>query len=99
MIGISLSISCLIFLSIVGIVYFSKDRVKNFDNQVFSILLVVTIIGIILDVGGFICFRILGAENILSILISKIYLIYYAAYTFILMIYVYNLSFNTKKTY
>ena len=97
MIGISLSFSCLIFLLIVGIVYFSKERVKNFDNRIFSILLIVTIIGIILDVGGFACFRILGPDNVFSILVSKIYLIYYATYTFILMIYVYYLSFNTKK--
>ena len=97
MIGISLSFSSLIFLLIVGIVYFSKERVKNFDNRIFSILLIVTIIGIILDVGGFACFRILGPDNVFSILVSKIYLIYYATYTFILMIYVYYLSFNTKK--
>ena len=97
MIGISLSFSCLIFLLIVGIVYFSKERVKNFDNRIFSILLIVTIIGIILDVVGFACFRILGPDNVFSILVSKIYLIYYATYTFILMIYVYYLSFNTKK--
>ena len=97
MIGISLSFSSLIFLLIVGIVYFSKERVKNFDNRIFSILLIVTIIGIILDVGGFACFRILEPDNVFSILVSKIYLIYYATYTFILMIYVYYLSFNTKK--
>ena len=97
MIGISLSFSCLVFLLIVGIVYFSKERVKNFDNKIFSILLLVTIAGIFLDIGGFVCFRALGTDNVFSILISKIYLIYYAAYTFILFIYVYFLAFNTKK--
>ena len=33
MISVSFAICCLVFLSIISIVYFSKKRIKNMDNK------------------------------------------------------------------
>ncbi len=94
MISICFSISCLAFITIIASFYFSKSRLKNVDNKIFTILVITNIIGIILDVGGFVSFKMFGTENILNVFISKIYLIYYLTYTFCLMLYVYNVSFS-----
>ena len=94
MISVCFSICCLIFIFILSIAYFTKQKINNFDNRVYTTVMLLNLIGIIIDVGGFISFRNLGANNILNHFISKIYLLYYISYIFCLMIYIYNLSFN-----
>ena len=94
MISVCFSICCLIFIFILSIAYFTKQKINNFDNRVYTTVMLLNLIGIIIDVGGFISFRNLGVNNILNHLISKIYLLYYISYIFCLMIYIYNLSFN-----
>ena len=97
MIGISFSICCFVFLLILLIFYFSKKRLKSINNQLFTILMIINIIGIFIDVGGFASFKFLGANNPINILISKIYLIYYLTYIFWFMIYIYNVSTKSLK--
>lgn len=97
MVGISFSICCFIFLTIISIFYFSKERIKNLDNKIFTILLLTNLIGIIIDILGFLSFRILGAKNPLNVCISKIYLVYFVTYAYCLMIYIYNFTFGIKK--
>ena len=95
MTGIPFSICCLIFLTMLLIFYFSKKRLNTIDNKIFTSLMITNIIGIFIDISGFILFTILGKDNILNIIISKIYLIYFLTYVFILFLYIYNIS--TKK--
>ena len=92
MTGIPFSICCLMFLTILLIFYFSKKRLNTLDNKLFTILMITNIVGIIIDVSGFALFTMLGTDNKLNILISKIYLIYFLAYVFILFLYIYNVS-------
>lgn len=100
MIGISFSICCFIFLIILLIFYFSKPRLKTLNNKLFSSLMIINIIGVFIDVGGFYSFKYLGTGNYINILISKIYLIYYLTYIFCFMLYVYNISTqNLKKVF
>lgn len=94
MIGISFSVACLVFLTIISIFYFTKKRIKNIDNRIFTTLIIIHLIGIFLDVAGFFCFKAFGTDFIINILISKIYLMYYLVFTFCLMIYVLNISFK-----
>lgn len=94
MISVSLSVSCLTFLTIIAIFYFAKKRLKNFDNKIFTFLIIINIIGTIIDISGFFLFRRYGTDFIWNIWISKIYLLYYLTYAFGLAIYVYNLSFE-----
>ena len=92
MIGISFSICCLVFLILLMAFYFSKKRIDKIDNKIFTRLLVINFIGVFIDVGGFLCFKVLGTENIISIAVSKIYLVYYIAYATALLMYVYEIS-------
>ncbi len=94
MISVSFSIACLVFLTIISIFYFTKKRLKNIDNKIFTILIILNLIGIIIDVYGYFSFKTFGTEFILNILISKIYLIYYLSYAFCLMIYIFNITFK-----
>ena len=92
MLVIPFSICCLIFLTMLIIFYFSKKRLNSLNNRLFTALMIINIIGIFIDVGGFISFKTFGIENIINILVSKIYLIYFITYVFVLFLYIYNVS-------
>ena len=97
MTGIPFSICCLMFLVILAIFYFSKKRLDTIDNKLFTILMIINIVGIFIDIFGFVSFSILGKDNLFNFLVSKIYLIYFLAYVFILFLYVYNISTQNLK--
>lgn len=46
------SISCLIFLTIIEIVYFRKEKINSLENKIFSFILVNTVIGLILEISS-----------------------------------------------
>lgn len=99
-ISVAISICCFMFMSVLSVFYFSKSRLNNFDNQIFSALMVINTVGIFIDLAGFISFKVLGSEHFINLLIAKVYLIYYLTYTFTLMIYVYNFAtHNLKKAF
>ena len=97
MISLAFSVSCLSFLVILAIFYFSKKKIISIDNKIYTGLLITNLIGILIDVLGFFSFRQFGNDFILNIIISRVYLIYYLAYMFIFLIYIYNVSFNNIK--
>ena len=94
MVGVSFSVCCLLFLIIVAIFYFNKKKINNFDNRIFSIMIIINIIGTLIDVSGYFSFKLLGADNHINIIISKLYLIYFLSNGFCLMLYICNLSFE-----
>lgn len=96
MVSISFSVCCFIFLFIIALFYFSKEKIKNFDNTIFTCILIINLIGVVIDLVGFLSFNYLGIENLLSILIAKLFLVYFMSYAFSLMIYILNLTFLIK---
>ena len=100
MISLAFSVSCLSFLIILAIFYFSKKKIVSIDNKIYTALLITNLVGIFMDVLGFFSFRQFGNDFILNIIISKVYLIYYLTYMFIFFLYIYNVSFsNLKKVF
>ena len=97
MIGVSFSICCLIFLLILLVFYFSKERLKTLNNKLFKILLIVNITGVFIDVGGYVSFRLFGVGSVVNVLISKVYLLYYLIYVFCFMLYIYSVSVKNFK--
>lgn len=94
MISVYFSVCCLIFLAIIAYFYYSKSRLNNVDNRLFSILLITNLIGIVIDVVGYLFFQVFSLESTINKTIAKVYLIYYLCYTFILLLYIYNVSFK-----
>ena len=95
--GCCFSIICLVFITMFSVIYFSKKRINSLENKIYSLLLITNMIGLILDITGFICFKTLGVGNNLSVIVSKIYLIYYFSWTYFIMIYFFVVSFKNKK--
>ena len=90
------SITSLLFLIIFAFVYFFKQRISLPENKVYSILLIFTILGCFIDIGGFICFKTFSISSFINEIITKVNMFYYYVWLFLLMIYVILISFKSK---
>ena len=96
---VSFSICSFIFVLMFIIFYFSKERLNTLDTKMYSYILVTNIIGIMIDVFGYFIFKIYGSESLISILISKFYLVYYFLWAYFFLLYIFVISFREKSEY
>lgn len=92
------SICSLLFLVVFVVVYFSKQRMKLPENKVYSILLIFTIVGTLIDIVGFFCFQVCSLDSFFVLIITRFNMLYYYLWIFILMIYVIIVSYKSKVT-
>ena len=96
-----IAICALIFLVIIMIVFFTKQKVKKVENTLFSSLLVVNFIGLLTQI--IIYYAVLKypdfAESLIYIYILKILFLIYFSFEVIFGLYVWAISFdvNTKE--
>lgn len=95
---VSFSICSFIFVMLFIIFYFSKERADSLDTKIYSYILLTNIFGIMIDIFGYFCFKLFGSESLLSVIISKSYLVYYFLWALLFLIYVYVISFRKKAT-
>ena len=98
MVTFSFSICSLVFMLIFLITYFSKRRLKNKDNSIYSFLIITNIIGLIIDIIGYITMHNLNLNSFLNIIISKLNLIYYFTWLYLFVIYIVYISKITKNS-
>ena len=92
MVTFSFSICSLVFMLIFLITYFSKRRLKNKDNSIYSFLIITNIIGLIIDIIGYITMHNLNLNSLVNIIISKLNLIYYFTWLYLFVIYILYIS-------
>ena len=96
---VSFSICSFIFVLMFIIFYFSKERLNTLDTKMYSYILVTNIIGIMIDVFGYFIFKIYGSESLISIMVSKFYLVYYFLWAYFFLLYIFVISFREKSEY
>lgn len=96
-IGAYFSISSLIIILILSYMFFSKKRIDNSETKVYGLMLIVTIIGLSLEIITCVWFN-NGADlnSIIYKLISKITSSYYVVWSGLFVIYMINIC-NAKK--
>ena len=96
-IGITSIINSLIYFVIVAVIYFKKNRVKNFDNKIYSIMCILNIIGLILELGCYYSVYNLDKYPLYNEFVNRLFLIYIVSWSFVLMIYEFNEIFCSNK--
>ena len=101
-IGVTFIICSLLYMAMVSIIYFSKKRVNNMENKMYSILLKINIIGLIIELCC--CYFVYNADvsifhEIINVFVNKLYLIYLLIWEFIFTSYVFFISFNDQKDF
>ena len=91
------TITCIIYMTALIIIYYSKDRIKNDENKIYKKMMITNLIGLFLQLG---CSIVSTQYNIIPTIISnavlKCYLVYFIIFGTFLMWYVVTIAKETK---
>lgn len=87
----------LFYLALISIVYFRKKRINLIENKIYSIIIFISIIGILLDILGIYCNINLPVDSMIRFIVVKLYFIYLLAYIMAFTLYIVVSSATTKK--
>ena len=96
-IGNSYIISSMIFLIIIGSVYFLKQKINNEENIIYSRLLIISIIGCIVAIPTYYLVKDSASYGVWAEIISKLYLLFLLSWTFYFSLYLLVLIKNEMK--
>ena len=95
-----------IYSLFLNILYFNKKHVKNYETKIFGIMITVNFVGILLETMCILFISKLGVDNLLTIIVNRLFLIYLLSFVFLFMLYVLYISFiesedkiRTEKIY
>ena len=96
-IGLVLIIINFIYICLLNLVFYSKERTKNMETRIYSILLSGSIIGLILEF--LCCFTVSGiiSNVILKIIVNKLFLLFILSWVFLFARYIIEISFENSK--
>ena len=92
----SFQIASFFYILLLSIVYFTKKRMQNTDNKIFSLLIIVNFIGVISDIIST-ALAVYKYDSIFLMPISKIYLIYMISWLLLFTIYIVSISKKNLK--
>ena len=93
-IGMSVIGCSCVYLILLAINYFRKERINTFETHLYSVLLILNIIGLVLE---FLCCITVSKMDIIPLInsiVNRLYLIYFVSYITIFTVYVWNASFS-----
>lgn len=88
-------ISSLFYNLLVTIIYFHKERIKTKENKIYSLLIIINLIGIIIDMSSVTVAR-LGIHNALFFIINKVYMLYLLCWITTFTYYILTISLDEK---
>ena len=101
-IGITVICCMLLFCLLVGTVYFSKSKLKNTENKLYSRLVIITMIGLVLEL---LCFFFVAHKDvsstyrILNEIINRAFLVYLLLWEFLFTEYMFFISFESREKF
>lgn len=88
-------ISSLFYNMLVTIIYFHKEKIKTKENKIYSLLIIINLIGIIIDMSSVTMAR-LGIHNALFFIINKVYMLYLLCWITTFTYYILTISLDEK---
>lgn len=98
-IGITVICCMFLFCLLVGTVYFSKSKLKSTENKLYSRLVIITMLGLIIEL---LCFYFVAHKdisntyNILNDIVNRSFLIYLLLWEFLFTEYMFFISFESR---
>ena len=98
-IGIVLILCSLVYILLLTAVYFSKKRLDNIENRIYSKLLIADIIGLFLEFMC--CMTVSGIIDIdvLKIVVNNLFLLFILTWVFMFSKYMFTVSFNNDSKF
>ena len=88
----------LVYVMLIGMVYFSKKRINNIENRLYGSLIITNMFGLVLDIFSVYTIIHMNEIPIINLIVTKAYLIYLLTWITILTIYMKAIS-NTNNRY
>ena len=85
-----------IYIIMIMLIYFSKKRVDNLDNKIYSTILVLNSVGVVVDILQFILIKNSAPTNVI-LFVNKLFLIYVITWTAVYNYYVISIRRNDEK--
>ena len=98
-VNLVMSIYSLINILIIVIIFFAKKRIKSFETNTYAGIIVVNLLNCIFEILSFFALNILGHENSIYLLLMKIILCIYLAWTTIFTFYFVQISVGQEKNF
>ena len=91
------TITCIMYMTALIIIYYSKDRIKNDENRIYKKMLITNLIGLFLQLGcSIVSTQYSIIPSIISNTVLKCYLVYFIVFGTFLMWYVVTIVKETK---
>ncbi len=102
LIGITTICCSLLYSIMISIVYFSKKKIKNTENSIYSFMMIINVIGLLLELGC--CYFLYNMDvsplyTIINTFINKLFVIYLLTWEFTFTVYIFFVSFQSKHTF
>ncbi len=93
---VSVFLISLVYTGLISTIYFSKKTIENYDNKIYRKILVVTVVGLIIDIIQYYSIK-LGFSDTIIETFNKLFLVYINVWTFLFTNYVFNIGINDAK--
>ena len=90
--GVLLTIGSLFYVTVLSVAYFKKTKLNTLENRIFKRIIISNICGLLLHLILFCMMHFIGTDNIYTIIISKLYLVYLITYMTLFTIYTFIIS-------
>lgn len=96
-VNIIFSVCSFIYISLIAIMYFSKERIKSIENKIYSVIMITTVIGLSFEIIGAILNITLSFSSLMTNILFKLVMVYFFSWAFEFYIYIYFISKDKKK--
>lgn len=96
-IGISIILTSIVYNILVLIMYFSKPRMKDFENKVYGILLTTSFIGLVLELLCCLGVKTMETYPMFNLIVNKLFLCQIFIWLALFTVYIYSISFLRKE--
>ncbi len=95
--SVPLLVGSLFYVTLIAYLFFSRERIKTYETKLYSVLLIVDIVGIALDIIGIFSHLYLPEESLFRLGVVKLYLLFLLAVIYLLTIYIYYSTVKKSK--
>ena len=96
--GLVLTIISLIYIVLIAIVYFSKQRITLLENKIYELIIIVSLVGFVLNIASFMVDSLFIDMMAIRIILIKIYYSYVLTFAFLITLYMLSASLDKQKS-
>ena len=94
--GMMMTIGSVFYSILLMVIFFSKKRINSYENKVFRMIVITSLIGLLLHIGCFLSMTYIGVDTFINFLVTRFYLIYLICWMSLFTLYVLVICYPKK---